>query len=103
MKYDNQASYLYRFFSLKVSATVIAALIISLGAAGATFMSDKVSKEEFEKHCREMDDKQRALQEQFNNQLQVNAEMLKALNRIDLKVQEVKTNTEWLMKERDKK
>lgn len=90
-------------FSLKVAATVIAAVILSMGAAAATFISDKVSKEEFEKHCREMDEKQKRLEEQFNNQLEVNAEMLRALNRIDLKVQEVKTNTEWLMKERDNK
>jgi len=90
-------------FSLKVAATVIAAVILSMGAAAATFIFDKVSKAEFEKHCREMDEKQKRLEEQFYNQLEVNTEMLKALNRIDLKLEKVNTNTEWLMKEMDKK
>lgn len=90
-------------FALKVAAAVITAVIIGLGTTGFIFVTDKVSKDEFEKHCIENERKHSQLQQQVNQQLEVNAELLKALNRIDLKVQEVKTNTEWLMKERDKK
>ncbi|MDX9848861.1 MAG: hypothetical protein RBT74_17925 [Tenuifilaceae bacterium] len=90
-------------FSLKVAATVIAAIIIGMGTAGASFISDKVSKAEFEQHCRDEEKKRQEMQRQIDGQLQINAELLKALNGIDVKLQEVKTNTEWLMKDRDKR
>lgn len=86
-------------FALKIAASVIAAVIIGMGAAGATFLSDKVSKEEYEKQCKIIEEKQCALQDQLNNQLLVNSAMLEALNGIKVDVQEVKTNTEWLMRE----
>lgn len=90
-------------FTLKVAAGVITTAIIGLGTTGFIFVTDKVSKDEFEKHCIENERKHSQLQQQVNQQLEVNAELLKALNRMEVKIQEVKTNTEWLIKERDGK
>jgi hypothetical protein len=85
--------------TVKVAGTVIAAAIIGLSTIGYAFMSDKVDKETFEKHCIENTKDFERMQNQIDQQVRINTELLKTLNEINVKIERVETNTEWLIKE----
>jgi septal ring factor EnvC (AmiA/AmiB activator) len=85
--------------TVKVAGTVIAAAIIGLSTIGYAFMSDKVDKETFEKHCIENAKDFERMQNQIDQQVRINTELLKTLNEINVKIERVETNTEWLIKE----
>jgi len=88
--------------SIKIAATVIAGVILSLGAVSWTFITDKVDKQTYEQHCIENKKRFEDMQNQINQQVKINSELLKALNDLNIKVEVVKTNTEWLIKENKK-
>ena len=85
---------------IKVTAIVIASAILGLGTIGYAFMCDKVDVKTYEKHCIENAREFDRMQNQINQQVKINSELLKTLNEINIKVQRVETNTEWLIKER---
>lgn len=88
--------------SIKIAAGVIMAAILGLGSIGYAFMCDKVDVKTYEKHCIENAKEFERMQNQINQQVRINSELLKTLNEINIKVQRVETNTEWLIKERTK-
>ena len=85
--------------TVKVAGAVIAAAIIGLSTIGYAFMCDKVDKETFEKHCIENTKDFERMQNQIDQQVRINTELLKTLNEINVKIERVETNTEWLIKE----
>lgn len=85
--------------SIKIAGSIIAFILISLITIGSSYISSKVDREEFETHCVETKRKFDNMQNQIDAQLKVNHELLKTLNRMEVKIERVETNTEWLIKE----
>jgi hypothetical protein len=86
--------------SVRVAATIIAAAVIGLFGVGYAFISDKVDKETYEKHCAENERRIKEINSRIDNQIRINAELLETLNRMEVKLTKVETNTEWLIKEK---
>ena len=85
--------------TLRIAASVIAFVLISLITIGATYISGKTDQKEFDAHREQTLDRFDKMQTQINAQLKVNSELLKTLNRTELKIERIETNTEWLIKE----
>lgn len=85
--------------SHKIAAGVITAAIIGLFTVSMASISNKVDQDTFEKHCTEYDRELSRLKRQFEIQNHVNTELLQSIRRIEIKLERVETNTEWLIKE----
>ena len=85
--------------SHKIAAGVITAAIIGLFTVSMSAISSKVDEEKFMQHCTENERELERLKRQFEMQNQVNHELLQSIRRIEIKLERVETNTEWLIKE----
>jgi len=88
--------------TMKVAAIVIAACITGLGATAINSHLNKVDRSEFVEFCKQNKLEHERLQNQIDQNVEINSELLKALNRMEVKIERVETNTEWLIKETKK-
>ena len=87
-------------FTYKIAAGVIIAAIIGLTSLGFSTIDNKVDTEKFDEYCKQTEKRLDAMQSQMNSQIKINTALLETLNRLEVKVTKVETNTEWLIKDR---
>jgi len=86
--------------SLNIATGVITAAVIGAATLVFTSFRDKISRQEFNTMCIQNKAEHARLQKQYDNQVAVNAELLKAMNSMNIKLERVETNTEWLIKQK---
>lgn len=86
-------------FHMKIAASLITAALIGLSGMAVNSHMNKISRSEFDEFCNQNKIEHERLQNQIEQQVRINAELLKSLNRMEVKIERVETNTEWLIKE----